>query len=138
MRSHKLGLLAALLIFAAACGGAKPSPDASMSDAEGGVSATEIWILPFTPPELTLRVNETHDQWVNLSRPAEKTTYVDLVNSSASVTASPLTLAYTTFEDQQKVTITALSDTADTFVPLRFLLRGTKSARTLQVKVVLW
>ncbi|MBU2552805.1 MAG: hypothetical protein KKB20_30625 [Proteobacteria bacterium] len=132
-----LAAAAALSACNDAATGADGGGDGSAGDAgdAGGVPS----ILPFAAGSITVMVNQPEDVWVNLSRPASVTTYVDVGNLSASyLGASPTALIYTKGEDQQPVTITGVQVTSDKYVPVRFTVRGTKQVRTLQVKVKLW
>lgn len=131
-----------LLILAAMAMGcserANEGVDAAL-DGEAG-TGTDLRIMPFSSPQITLQVNQTHEQWVTLSQPAVETTYVDVANASASLSVNPFSLAFQSGEDQQKVTIKAINQTGDIFVPVTFSLRGagTAGSRTLEVKVIMW
>lgn len=128
-------LVSILAVVATGCSDQSTGVDAAL-DGEAG-TGPELRIMPFSSPQITLQVNQTHEQWVTLSLPAAKTTYVDVVNASASLSVSPLSLRYQAGEDQQKATIKAVTETAGLFVPVTFSLRGGGS-RTLEVKVILW
>jgi hypothetical protein len=131
-------LVSILAAVAAGCSDQSTGADAAL-DGEGG-TGTDQRIMPFASPQITLQVNQTHEQWVTLSLPAAETTYVDVANASASLSVSPLSLRYQAGEDQQKATIKAVSQTGDLFVPVIFSLRGGGAAgsRKLEVKVILW
>jgi hypothetical protein len=130
-----IALVSILAIMTTGCSDQSTGVDAA-HDGEAG-AGPELRIMPFAAPQITLQVNQTHEQWVTLSQPAVETTYVDVVNGSASLSVSPLALAFPPGKDQQKATIKAITQTGDLFVPVTFSLRGGGS-RTLEVKVILW